>query len=125
MCVLAYQHEGSCFPVSDLKLCLYCLLGLRENAFVRTDEHGGLKLTANARAALMSRLAGVPGVSTLPPALTGAGMPGVPADFSCSIMPGCLCFSAFLAMHAAGVHRMCMSYSTAPSHCRNAACAMP
>ena len=58
---------------------------------MRADEHGGLKLTANARAALMSRLAGVPGVSTLPPALTGMapglGMPGAPLSDVCGMVP--------------------------------------
>lgn len=88
---LRTSTKGSWAAVPDLRLCLYWLLGLPECGLGRADEHGGLKLTANARAALMSRLAGVPGVSTLPPALTGvvpgAGMPGVPADFSCSTMP--------------------------------------
>jgi hypothetical protein len=59
-------------------------------ARARADEHGGLKLTANARAALMSRLAGVPGVGALPPALGGMpagglpvpGMPGTPASLA-------------------------------------------
>lgn len=73
-----------------------------QRVLVRADEHGGLKLTANARAALMSRLAGVPGVSTLPPALTGVvpgvGMPGAPADIILQLhaIPCRLLLSAFL-----------------------------
>lgn len=58
---------------------------------VVADEQGGLRLTSNARAALMSRLAGgsaigVPGVPGIVPGGTGAnmlplggGLPGAPA----------------------------------------------
>ena len=53
---------------------------------LNAGEHGGLKLTANARAALMNRLAGAPGGSganTVPvggggPGFVGASLPGPP-----------------------------------------------
>lgn len=52
-------------------------------------EHGGLKLTANARAALMNRLAGVPGGSGAntvpvggPGGFVGASLPGPPGSSS-------------------------------------------
>lgn len=55
-----------------------------------TGEHGGLKLTANARAALMNRLAGAPGGPPAPAApgfvgAQGGGLPGPPAASGPSI----------------------------------------
>ena len=55
-------------------------------------EHGGLKLTANARAALMNRLAGAPGGSganTVPVGgssqfVQAGGLPGPPASSAAS-----------------------------------------